>query len=299
MARSNRWCFTYNNAQDGWRPEWLPEDMEYIVWELEIAPTTNNLHIQGYVRMKTKRTLATMKRLLGRDTIHLETAKGTEKQNREYCTKEVLKAIEEGREPPENFEEGEYDPDLGGRQGHRSDLDRVREAILSHATLTDIARNHFKEFVKFQSGIKAAMVELQPRQEETERPVTVTWIWGPPRVGKTYRVRSFYGRKCYVVKPGRDPFGTYAGQDVILFDEFNDQSFPIREMNDHLTGYEDELNCRYLNKYANWTKVFIISNSHPDSFYRMEADLNVRQAFFARIHHIVHLESREQELLLI
>lgn len=83
------WCFTINNP--------TPEDelavdllgslvcCDYLVYGNERG-ANGTPHYQGYVIMKTPRTLKQMKELLR--TAHLEQRKGTHKQASDYCKKE-------------------------------------------------------------------------------------------------------------------------------------------------------------------------------------------------------------------
>ena len=63
------------------------------------------------------------------------------------------------------------------------------------------------------------------------------------------------------------PFDGYKGQDVIVFEEFR-SSLRIGDMLNYLDGYPVELRCRYSNKQACFTKVYIISNISLRDQYR-------------------------------
>lgn len=70
--------------------------------------------------------------------------------------------------------------------------------------------------------------------------------------------RYGYGN-VYRVTNNKYPFDGYRGQDVIVFEEFHD-SFPIQEMLILLDGYPLDLPCRYNNKVACYTKVYLLTN---------------------------------------
>lgn len=86
MSRTQRWIFTVPNPGT-WRPTFNATSMSYLVWEMETCPTTGTPHIQGYVRTVQRKTLRTMKALL-HETAHLEPARGSEEENRNYCSKD-------------------------------------------------------------------------------------------------------------------------------------------------------------------------------------------------------------------
>ena len=86
------------------------------------------------------------------------------------------------------------------------------------------------------------------------------YIWGAPGVGKTRTVMEKHGyRNVYRVANYAHPFDGYKGQSVILFDEFR-SSIPLTEMLSYLDGYPISLPCRYADKTACYTAVYIVSN---------------------------------------
>lgn len=93
--RSLGWCFTANIPQYWERPEGVFEDLiqeaEYMVCQIEKAPTTGQLHIQGYIWFQSARTLQSVKNKIKEwcgIEAHLEKARGSPQQNKDYCTKE-------------------------------------------------------------------------------------------------------------------------------------------------------------------------------------------------------------------
>lgn len=80
----------------------------------------------------------------------------------------------------------------------------------------------------------------------------------------------------------------YNGQPVIAFDEFR-SSLRIKEMLLFCDIYPIELPSRYINKYACYNKVYIISNwSLEKQYYEVQRDDKESwDAFFRRIHKVV------------
>lgn len=291
MPRSDRWCFT-ENLSEAWRPAFNETEMLYLVWEIETAPTTGRQHVQGYVRFRNKKMLQTVKNLLHSNDIHLETARGSEQQNRDYCLKEV-----NNNPDTEHGEEGTFNPEIAANQGRRTDLEEVSRKVLEpNAKLGDIARENPVTFVRNCSGL-VKLFMLTREVGPLTRTISTTWLWGETGVGKTHRVRTTYP-EAFVVKPGRDPFGMYSGEKVILFDEWSDQSWTLQDMNFYLDTWATKLDSRYYDKVAQWTKVFIISNTNPSLSYPYLPE-RLRQAFFRRINYTIEILSRNQELLLL
>ena len=83
--RLRNWCFTSFNIDLNWG---VTEDIKYIVWQVEKCPKSERLHLQGYVEFNKAFSFKRVKEILGDDTIHLESRKGSRVQARKYCMKE-------------------------------------------------------------------------------------------------------------------------------------------------------------------------------------------------------------------
>ena len=119
------------------------------------------------------------------------------------------------------------------------------------------------------------------------RDLEVTYIFGKTGTGKTRSVMDKFGyQSCFRVTDYKHPFDTYDGQDVIIFEEFRG-GLKHGDMLNYLDGYPLLLPCRYFNRQACYTKVFIITNIPPDGQYT-GIDEESRQAFFRRITKVVH-----------
>lgn len=270
MGGSKRYAFTVQAADqnDAWASApAFNDEMEYLVVGKEVAPTTGRVHLQCYVRFKKRKELKTAKNCLP-DGAHLEQAKGTEKQNREYCIKEG-----------DYKEFGSYD-EKEGQQGRRSDLEEVAEKIKAGASLKAIAEENSATFIKNHAGIEKLARLLLPPPPPT-RDVQTTILWGPTGTGKTHRVRTLFP-EAYLVIPGRDPWGDYSNQDVIFFDEFDWKLWTPQDMNRYLDKWPCSLSARYNNKQAYWTKIFICSNENPQDWWPME-NARLKGAFDRRV----------------
>lgn len=280
-SRSTRWTFTLNNPGT-WRPEFLETLMAYLVYGEETGES-GTFHLQGYVRFKNRQTMKAVKRLL-HEKAHLELCKGHEKQNRDYCTKD------------QKFTEfGTFDPEAG-RQGRRNDLIHVVDKIKEGKSVKEIAAEFPETFIKHHSGIEKLHRALRA-DPPAQRDINVMVLWGPTNVGKTHRVRVAYP-EVYSVRPGKNPWDDYNDEDIILFDEFRPEDWTIVEMNMFLDKWPCRLNCRYNNKQASWTKVFICANTDPDRWYCNES-LNLFEAFKRRLHKTVEIVSKEQQVDLV
>lgn len=124
----------------------------------------------------------------------------------------------------------------------------------------------------------------------TWRDLEVTYIFGKSGAGKTRSVMDKYGYiNCYRVTDYKHPFDTYDGQPVIIFEEFRG-GLKHGDMLNYLDGYPLLLPCRYFNRQACYTKVFIITNIPPTEQYR-NIDSESQAAFFRRIHRVLEYTS--------
>jgi site-specific recombinase XerD len=100
---------------------------------------------------------------------------------------------------------------------------------------------------------------------------------------------SYGYSNVYAVNNYKHPFDGYAGESVLLLDEYS-KNFRIQDMNNYLDGYPLTLPARYSNKRACYEKVFIISNLDLLEQYVWEQinQPTVWAAFVRRIHKVMH-----------
>jgi len=271
-----RFLLTRNNPGT-WRPVFNERTMAYMAWGNETAPTTGTAHIHIYIRYKNRRYWTTVQREFEGTDIRM--ARGNEQQCRDYCHKDA----------GDHGDAGTFDPDAG-KQGRRTDLDAVVARIRSGATVRDIAENHPTEFLKFHAGIARMITVLAPLPPPV-RNVTVTILWGETGVGKTHRILTTHPGTC-LIRDGRDPFQSYDRHDIICFDEFNYERWTIQQMNAYCDKWPVELDCRYANKHAFWTRVFLTANTSPFQWWPLEPQ-PLRESFWRRITNNITIYSRD------
>ena len=102
MAKARRWCFTWNNYDEedqDWCKTFLNKDRcVYAIIGMEKGETR---HLQGFMHLKHKTHLTTLKNHFTKKA-HFEPARGTDVQNRAYCSKEGNLLLEIG-EPAESI----------------------------------------------------------------------------------------------------------------------------------------------------------------------------------------------------
>ena len=222
-------------------------------------------HTHVYLVFKNAVMFSTLhKRFYG---AHIEPAKGSNQQNRDYIRKEGRWADDCKHETnlPDTFEEsGELPEEPQKRQ---KDIEAIFGMISSGATNAEILREFPSAMNRLHHIDAARQTMLEEQYRTTFRELYVAYIWGETGVGKTRSIMERYGyENVYRVTNYTHPFDSYKGEDVILFDEFR-SSLTISDMLKYLDGYPVNLPCRYADKVACFTKVFVVSNIPFESQY--------------------------------
>lgn len=219
---------------------------------------------------------------------HIEQAKGSHQENRDYIRKDG-KWLDDAKHETnlaDTFEEwGELPPERPARE---SQSERVMEMLYAGRTDAEILNEIPSVYNKLNHIEHARQTLLEAKFRDTWRNLEVTYIWGETGSGKTRSVMDAYGYpNVYRVTDYAHPFDCYKGQDVILFDEFR-SSLPLSAMLVYLDGYPVELPCRYANKVACFTKVYLISNIPLEQQYpNVQAEEPASwEAFRRRINYV-------------
>lgn len=166
--RSRAWTFTHyggdNRFDSADDPRLSDESLrealggvKFAVMQLESAPTTGRLHLQGYFFLEGHNGL-------GRRTIfqrypfltgaHLEPAQGTVDQNIAYCTKEESRVA-----GPWQFGE----PPRSGRPSNKQHLEEAVEAMKTYGGPDKLAIAEPVLYAKFYRQLEALWVHVAPK----------------------------------------------------------------------------------------------------------------------------------------
>ena len=246
-------------------------------------------HTHVYVVFKNSVMFDTLhKRFYG---VHIEQANGSNKENRDYVRKEG-KWLDNAKHETsliDTFEEfGKLPSD---RSRGETQAEQIMQLVKDGKTDAEILKAFPTAFNKLNHIEKARQTLLEKRYKNAFRKLQVTYIWGDTGVGKTRSVMEQYGyTNVYRVTDYAHPFDSYKGQDVIIFEEFR-SSLTVADMLNYLDGYPVELPCRYANKVACYTKVFVITNIPLEQQYpNVQLDSpGTWEAFLRRIPTTVHM----------
>lgn len=209
MSRSRAWLFTLNNYTDGDEAVIRSLSAVYLCYGHEVAPSTGTPHLQGYVYLQHAKSMTAVKAMFAPAQPHFERANGTPAQNRAYCSKE---------DTTDFYEVGELP-----RQGKRSDLERVRSAIVAEPQITEekLFDEHFPPMVRYHRSIMRYKAIKQPSRDfKTE----VFWFSGPTGTGKS---RDAFGLHphAYSKSTRSKWWDGYDGQDVVIIDDLRPRDF--------------------------------------------------------------------------
>lgn len=266
-SQSRKWQITINNPIDkGFSHDRIKEILSsfkpLLYWAMcDEAGNTHHTHI--YAVFSSAVRFSTLKNKF--PEAHLEIAKGSSEQNRDYITKTGKYSSKGETSIPGTFEEyGELPIE---RPGARNDLADLYDLIKSGASNFQIIEESPEYLMHIDRIERARQIIKAEEFKDTFRQISTIYMFGPTQTGKTRSVMERHGySNVYRVTNYSHPFDGYTGQDVIIFEEFRGQ-LKISDMLNYLDGYPLELPCRYANKQACYTKVYIISNEPFEKLY--------------------------------
>ncbi len=235
---------------------------------------TENVHCHIIIQNEQQIRFDTLKKLIPYGDI--EKQRGTNKECYEYCLHIDSKSLEKEKDQYDdsciktNIEDLETWKKLDNKAGARNDLVLIVDMIKNGATDMEIMNEYPSQYLLYAKSISALRQEILKETKGKEfRHLEVIYIYGSTGVGKTRYVMEKYGYEnvYQVTSYGTGAFDGYMGEDVMLFDEFR-SSIPITQMLTLLDGYPLQLPCRYNNKQALYTKVYIISNIPFEEQYK-------------------------------
>lgn len=220
---------------------------------------------------------------------HIENAVGSHQENRDYICKtgKWLNDVKHGTSIEGTFEEiGEMPEERTKRQ---IESDAIYEMLKDGASDFEIIETFPSAMSKLQHINSARQAVLKERYKKEFRKLSVNYIWGKTGVGKTRSIMEKYGYdKVYHVTNYKNPFDQYEGQQVMLFDEFR-SSLPIADMLKYLDGYPLMLPCRFSDRVACYTVVYVVSNIPMEKQYpdMQNYEPETWQAWLRRFNSIV------------
>jgi len=258
--------------------------IKYYAFQREQGEKKATPHFQLYIEFNVGKTFPTMKEYF--PTAHIEQRHGSKQQARDYCLKD------DGTRIGTPYEYGEF-----AEERERTDLTDIIEMIHSGANDNEIKEVFPSQYFRYYKNIQFMRQQyLEDKFKNTFRILETTYIYGSAGIGKTKYVMEKYGYENVfrITNYERGMFDAYKGQDVIVFEEFR-SSLKVEEMLNLLDGYPLQLPCRYNDKTACYTKVYIITNIPFNEQYKniQTEQPKTWEAFKRRIHKITDFDKKE------
>jgi len=256
-------CFTLNNyveEEDVPRiSAYFEEEAKYWIIGREVGDSGTH-HLQGYASLRRRRTFNAVRDKLG-TRCHIERARGTARQNREYCSKGG-NFIEGG-----SINEGAAAGKSRDEQG-RLFMAAVRSGDKGVASFADSFPGAY-----IFSGANMLRNALSLRVP-CERPdINVRWIYGAPGVGKSRLAHSTLP-EAYIKDPRTKWWNGYMCQTEVIIDDFGPNGIDIN----HLLRWFDRYKCIVETKggmVALLASTFIVtSNFHPREIFKFGDEIN-------------------------
>lgn len=217
---------------------------------------------------------------------HIEICKGSVSDNILYIKKEGkwLDDLKNEQIILNSFEEfGSQPPDSKGKRNDLSELYRMIQDNMSNSEIIQTNQDYILQIDKLDKIRNTILID---KYKDTLRlDLEVIYIFGATGTGKTRYVMETSGySNTFRVTDYTHPFDSYSCQPAICFDEFR-SSINIYKMLMYCDVYPVELQSRYPNKVACYSKVFIVSNWPLEKQYS-EAQINDIETWLAFLRRI-------------
>lgn len=249
------------------KDEYEKGSCSYACYGEEVAPTTNQKHLQGYIRFRHCKTKTAVINLLPGFHITMcsrdnEACGSTiAHQNRMYCSK----TREQDEEPNEVFVEfGELPMDNKHEEGGkrtREEWDKIKELAMEDK-LDDIDS---EIYIKYYQTLKKIAKDSQNLPQGLGEPCGV-WYYGDTGTGKSHAARVDFP-EAYLKLPNKWWDG-YCGQEYVIIDDFDKKH---EMLGYHLKIWSDQyaFPCETKGGYGNIRpkKIVVTSNYHPKDIW--------------------------------
>lgn len=252
-------CFTLNNPSDDEivRIYLLLQDSAHTKYAVvgNERGESGTPHLQGYWSLAKQTSFDKVRRLLPR--AHIERAKGSPTDNRNYCSKDG------------DFEEfGEFPTDR--ETGGERPLLQFARALESGRKLCEVAKEDPQTFIKYGAGI-ARWIDVAGISKKRTCKTYVTVYVGPPGTGKSRRAHeeaSAIGDVYYWSK-SKEWFLGYKQEACVIVDDFYGQ-LPFARLLNLLDRYPFQVEHKGGHQEFNSSHIWFTSNAMPHAWYKDE-----------------------------
>jgi len=297
MSQHRNWCFTINNPTTDQLFK-SQTQIKLCTASLEVGES-GTVHYQGYLELKTSRSLNQTKALFTDEWVHLEQRRGSKNQAMEYSLKTYTTVLKESDSLCNNWNDttfniptidlpstpthvitigldGSYKELMSTLQEKKTKKQRLtilKDKILNGSDELDIANEDFELWVKYNKAFSHyRLLCSTPRKQKTK----VFVVQGPTGVGKSYWARQQDANAYW--KPRNNWWDGYTNQNTVIIDEFYGW-LPYDLLLRLGDEYPLQVECKGGSINFNSKKLIITTNNLPHTWYS-----NVYfQAFIRRV----------------
>lgn len=273
--QAKRWCFTLNNytideTENLTNQNYLiANDIEYIVYGFEIAPTTLTPHLQGFVSFNEKKRISALKKFNSR--AHWIICNGSVEQNINYCKKinqtpicEPNKHVFEWGVPPLSKKDMK-----NHKQSPSVTINTIIDAIKGDSSDLELMKKFPEEFWNktnaFNSLIKATKeAKLLPRK--LENPPEVHYIYGKTGTGKSLTADRILPDADHV-NCKNDFWIGYNGSKNIILNDLRGSDLKFSELLKLLDRHPYVMNIKGGQIHCQAERIIITSSCSPSDLY--------------------------------
>lgn len=271
-----RCLFTLNNPTKEEVEMISKLDCYYMIWQFEVAPSTNTLHIQGFVKFESAVTFKWLKEAMG-GRVHLDKCQcRVDAPIIAYCSKSEadckpgMKYAGKGGRCPNTM------PFIKGTSGDKAGQGKSNALLETVAEIKANPRIDMKALMDTKPELMARNGRFIERyrdeciQQEplvTDRKCTI--LFGPGGIGKSESVIQQHGGidNVYIKGPFDWDWPKYKGEKVVIIDEFEGYDprtrvgIPLAVLNKFMDRYKSVGNVKYSYAYLNVEFIYIITNA--------------------------------------
>lgn len=214
--RERGWCFTSFLDEE----PFYHERCKYLLYAPEVCPETGRNHWQGYVYFYDKVSMKLAQKLIKCPKVHFEYAEGETDENKAYII-----GPWDGTDKNGKPKHKDYNPDykvFGNepRQGKRTDLDELKEAIVKGTKVDDIAMQYpimYHQYGRTLEKLEDVAMRKMYRTEQTKG----IWYYGSTGVGKSHKAFENYSPEThYTLINDKGWWDGYAQQEIVIINDF-------------------------------------------------------------------------------
>jgi len=233
------------------KPDFIEhKDISYFLSNLEICPSTKKEHYQSYISMTKRYTVCALKKLLCDNTVHIESCKGSELQNIEYCKKDGKLYREFGK------------PKI---PGDRTDIKKLRNHFKIGKRKLDAIEDD--DLLPIVAKYPRLCNDMQLYYAPKRNTMTELYIfWGITGSGKSHRALQEAGDDVYYKPVGSQWWDGYEQNESVIIEDFRGQ-LSLDTILRLVDKYAMRVPYKGGHAQFNTRRVYITSNLNPDDWW--------------------------------